>query len=41
MSSMAKRIQQVTKFSESVIDALPGKNAAADNILPVVCVGIR
>ena len=34
MSLMAKGIQQVTKFSESVIDALPGKNAAADNILP-------
>ena len=40
MSSIAEGIQMVSKFFEGVVAALPGKNAAADDILPAVCDGM-
>ncbi|EAY11360.1 hypothetical protein TVAG_379420 [Trichomonas vaginalis G3] len=38
--NIAESISSVTKFFESVVNALPDKNAAADDILPAVCDGI-
>jgi hypothetical protein len=41
MTSVVKGIAMVKRFFDVVMGALPDKNAAADDILPAVCEGIR
>jgi hypothetical protein len=40
MNTIQEGVQMVTEFFDMVMKAIPGKNAAADDILPVVCDGM-
>ena len=41
MPSVSEGIKMVTEFFEIVLSSLPDKNAAADDILPAVCDGLK